>query len=199
MSQDDLGLPAELTEEHLYRLHVVRAQKNPAPEVPGFYASSRRSPRPNTPIKKHKPKVPVGEVSTDEERERIEKLAGRQFPPTASNPEPYFTDSPPDSLCDEIQKRVHGDSSSNTDARPTPEDAKKDFWHFETIHANDYDGILAPPTEAERIAARTHWRQPNDRVSTTTTKEGLVVMKGFGKPSPEESDRLLKVRSTQRS
>ncbi|KAL8898769.1 MAG: hypothetical protein Q9207_006538 [Kuettlingeria erythrocarpa] len=192
LSRDNLGLPAELTEEHLYHLHVVKAQKRPAPEVPGFYGSSQRAPRSTTPIKKYKPKVPVGDVSTDEERERIEKAAGRQFPPTASNPEPYFTDSPPDSLCDEIQKRVKGDSISITDAGPTPEGAKKDFWHFERVHAHDYDMILAPVTEADRTAVRTHWRQPNDRVSTTTTKDGIVVMRGFGKPSPEVSDRMLK-------
>lgn len=173
----------------------MKAQKNPVPEVPGFYGSSQRSTGPATPIKKHKPKVPVADVSTDEERERMKKASGRQFPPTASNPEPYFTDSPADSFCDEIQKRVKGDSSSITHAELTPKDAKKDFWHFERVHAHDYDMTLAPLTEADRTAARTHWRQPNDRVSTTTTKEGVVVMRGFGKPPPEVSDRILKVHS----
>lgn len=174
----------------------MKAQKKPAPAVPAFYGSSQRSSRSTTPIRKASPKQSVEDISTDEEKERVAKTSGRQFPPTASNPDPYLTDSPTDSLCDEIQERINGDSSATDDAELTTEDAKKDFWHFERVHAHDYDKYIAPLTEADRTAVRAHWSQPNGPVSTTTTKDGIIVMRGFGKPPPEVSDRMLKVNPT---
>ncbi|KAI4128034.1 MAG: hypothetical protein LQ338_002925 [Usnochroma carphineum] len=188
VSRDNLGLPANLTEEHLFHLHMQEAQKKPAPR---FIGSSRRSP---ASAKKVTPgqHVPDEDVSTDEEWEHMAKTLRKQFPPTAANSSPEFTDSPPESLITEFEERTNVDSGAIADAKPKPLKEKPSFWHFQRTHAHDYDKYIAPLTEADQPIPRKRPSRPITLVSTKRTKAGVLVMNGFEKQPSTASHATLK-------
>lgn len=148
------------------------------------------------PIKKASLDESDEDVSTDEQWDRTRKTLRRQLPPTASNPEPDFTDRPPESLINEFENCTTIDSNAPADAMPRLPVQKASFWHFERTRAHDYDKYIAPLTKEDRAIHQAGWRHPITPISTRTTKEGTLVVKGFDKPSPETSDAILKVSYT---
>lgn len=104
-------------------------------------------------------------------------------------------DSPAESLINESEERTGQQEDVSASAKSTPPKEKKSsFWHFQRIHAHDYEKYISPLTEADRSL---HQERPRHHsvtpVSSKETDDGVIVVQGFAKQPPAVSHAILGV------
>ncbi|KAL8712381.1 MAG: hypothetical protein Q9225_006941 [Loekoesia sp. 1 TL-2023] len=190
ISRDSLGLPSGLKEQRP-QYHNPEGREKPAPVT--VYLNRK----PPSPIPKALPSqpVPVEYLSSDEAVEPKRKTSYRNFPPTAGDSSVELSDSPSESL---LQELTNSSNSAGAVVGPTSADEGSSFWYFQKPRTYKYEEYIRPVTEADRAIPQRDSRH-HTPISRETTKEGTIIAKGFEKPPPAESDAILKASLTARS
>ncbi|KAL9004144.1 MAG: hypothetical protein Q9188_003014 [Gyalolechia gomerana] len=192
MARDNLGLPIGLPTalgEPRSPNHYPRAICIPVP------VNTHPSQKARTAITKALPchPMPAEYLSSDERIAGKRKTSCRKFPHTAGESFPEFSDSPPKTLLQNLTNEVSRATVVESD--PNQSEEESSFWHFHKSNKCNYEKYLERVTKADRVLPKFGAKRQTP-ISIETTKEGMIVVKGFDKPPPAESDVMLKVGAT---
>ncbi|KAI4095436.1 MAG: hypothetical protein L6R37_007076 [Teloschistes peruensis] len=196
MSRDSLGLPRGLfdpstqsqrgVKPHDSNTHKSGAQKKLAP-VTVESLDHRRGPMtkgssmPSSPPKPKAPRIPPGFTASD----------ARHKPDDGGCSSAEMEDSPPDSLLEQLteeEKRALGKTQTQTDPQKA---SGSGFAAFEKRAPYDYGRYARPTTEETQMVCQVKkvgW----SACTKTKTGNGMLVARGFDKPSPAKGRAMLK-------